>query len=92
MYKVVVDETKLEEIVRRLVAAIDPDKIILFGSRARGQSHDQSDVDWLIVKPCPEPRHRRVGAAYQALWGIAAPTDILWYTPEESRRGSRTSP
>lgn len=36
MYQIVVDDTVLSEIVRRLVKAIDPDKIILFGSRARG--------------------------------------------------------
>jgi predicted nucleotidyltransferase len=83
MYKVVVDEEKLAEIVRRLVEALDPDKIILFGSRAKGDSHEQSDVDLLIVKPSQEAGHRRVGEAYKALSGIGVPKDILWYTPEE---------
>lgn len=83
MYQVVVDEAILSEIVRRLVEAIDPDKIILFGSRARGDTHAQSDVDLLIVKACAGPRYRRIGEAHQALWGIGVPTDILWYTPEE---------
>lgn len=50
MYHVLVDETVLSEIVRRLVKAIDPDKIVLFGSRARGDFRGQSDVDLLIVK------------------------------------------
>ncbi len=79
----VVDEAKLQEIVRRLVEALDPDKIILFGSRARGDIHTQSDVDLLIIKPSTEPRHRRAGEAYRALIGIGVPTDILCYTPEE---------
>jgi predicted nucleotidyltransferase len=83
MYQVVVDEAILSEIVRRLVEALDPDKIILFGSRARGDTHAHSDVDLLIVKPSTEPHHRRVGPAYDALWGIPVPIDILWYTPEE---------
>lgn len=83
MYQVVVDEAILSEIVKRLVEAVDPDKIILFGSRARGDTHAQSDVDLMIVKPSPEPLHRRCGAAYGALWGIGVPIDILWYTPEE---------
>jgi len=83
MYQVVVDEAKLEDIVRRLVEAIDPDKIVLFGSRARGDFHGQSDVDLLIVKSSDQPRHRRAGCAYRALSGIGVPTDILWYTPEE---------
>lgn len=83
MYRVVVDEAVLSEIVRRLVEAIEPDKIILFGSRARGDCHPQSDVDLLIVKPSEKPRHRRAGEAYRALSGIGVPTDILWFTEEE---------
>jgi len=83
MYQAVVDEAILSEIVRRLVEALDPDKIILFGSRARGDTHAQSDVDLLIVKASDKPRHRRTGEAHQALWGIGVPTDILWFTPEE---------
>ena len=83
MYQVVVDEAKLEEIVRRLVEAVDPDKIILFGSRGRGDFHSQSDVDLLIVKASDLPHHRRAGLAHRALTGIGVPKDILWYTPEE---------
>ena len=83
MYQVLVDETVLSEIVRRLVKAIDPDKIILFGSRARGDFRGQSDVDLLIVKETSKPKHRRTGEAYRALAGIGVPKDILWYTPGE---------
>jgi predicted nucleotidyltransferase len=88
MYHVLVDEAILSEIVRRLVEAIDPDKIILFGSRARGDTHAQSDVDLLIVRPSEEPRHRRVGRAHRALIGIGVPIDVLWYTPEEAEECS----
>jgi len=83
MSKVEVDEATLAEIVRRLVEAIDPDKIILFGSRARGDFHGQSDLDLLIVKSAEESASRQTGQAYRALWGISVPVDILWYTPEE---------
>ncbi len=83
MYKVHVDEGTLAEIVRRLVEAFDPEKIILFGSRARGNFHEQSDLDLMIVKDSNEPKHRRAGRAYVALSAIDAPKDILWFTPEE---------
>lgn len=83
MYQVIVDEAKLNEIVRRLVEALDPDKIILFGSRARGDFGPQSDVDLLIIKPSEEPKHCRIGKAYRALARIGVPKDILWYTPQE---------
>jgi len=83
MATIAVDEGVLAEIVRRLVEEIHPQKIILFGSRARGEAHPQSDVDLLLIKPSSEPPHRRLAPAYQALWGIPIPIDILWYTPEE---------
>ena len=83
MYRVIVDEAVLGEIVRRLVEAVDPDRIILFGSRARGDARPDSDVDLLIVKDSQErPGHREV-RAYLALMGMGLPKDVLWYTPQE---------
>jgi len=46
----------LPEIIRRIVAAIDPDRIILFGSHARGQARPNSDYDLLVIKT---PRSER---------------------------------
>jgi len=83
MYQVKADETVLAEVVRRLVEAIDPDRILMFGSRARGDSRPDSDLDLLIVKDSAEPRHRRVVPAYRALRGLGVPKDIVWYTPQE---------
>ena len=56
-----VDAALLDEIVRRLVAAIDLDRIILFGSRARGDARADSDIDLLIVKETDQPVYRRAG-------------------------------
>lgn len=83
MYRVTVDQAVLDEIVRRLVEAVDPDRIILFGSRARGDPRPDSDVDLLIVKDSPEPPGRRDVRAYRALMGIGVPKDVLWYTRQE---------
>jgi len=80
---VIVDQSVLEDMVHRLVEAIDPDRIILFGSRARGDMQSDSDVDLLVIKPSLDPPHRRVIAAYRALAGLCVPKDILWRTPEE---------
>jgi len=65
------------------VEAVDPDRIVLFGSRARGDSRPDSDLDLLIVKDSMEARHRRVVPAYRALRGLGVPKDIVWYTPQE---------
>ncbi len=89
MYRVNVDEAVLAEIVQRLVVAVDPDRIILFGSRARGDYRPDSDVDLLLIKPSAEPPHRRVMPAYQAMAGLLVPTEILWRTPEEVEEWSQ---
>ncbi len=69
--------------MRRLVEALNPDRIILFGSRARGDHRPDSDLDLLIIRDSAEPRHRRTIRAYRALRGLGISKDILWYTPEE---------
>lgn len=73
----------LAEIVRRLVAAVDPDKIILFGSRARGDAQPESDYDLLIIKDTADPVHSRALAAYRALDPLPLSKDVLWFTPGE---------
>ncbi len=83
MYTVRVDDSVLAEIVNRLVSATHPERIILFGSRARGDYKPDSDVDLLIIGDSDLPRHRRTVPAYDALWGLGIPKDIIWYTPAE---------
>lgn len=79
-------EEVLAEIVRRLVTAINPDRIILFGSRARGDFRPDSDIDLLVIKNSDEQPHRRDARAYRAVGAVGIPKDILWCTPEEVRR------
>jgi uncharacterized protein len=77
------NDPKVREIVDRLVRAVDPDKVVLFGSRARNTEAPGSDYDVLIIKGTPENRYRRLKPARLALWGVGVPVDLLWYTPEE---------
>jgi len=76
-------ESLLPEIVRRIVEAVDPDKIILFGSRARGDNRPDSDFDLLVIKPSQEAKHRRAMPILRSLWGLRVTVDVVWYTPEE---------
>ena len=78
-----IDEATLQEITQRLVAALDPDQVSLFGSRSRGDAREDSDMDLLVVKCSDEPRHLRAIPAYRALRGMGIPKDILWVTPDE---------
>ena len=84
----------LEEIVRRLVAAYNPDRIYLFGSRARGEPSPDSDYDLLVVVPdSAPPERRRSRLAYEVLWGTKTAADVLVWTREafEARLHLRAS-
>jgi len=76
------DET-LNEIRQRLVDGFHPDKIILFGSQARGTADDRSDVDILVICPVTGSRRVLTLAIDRALWGLRLARDIVVLTPEE---------
>jgi predicted nucleotidyltransferase len=76
----------LDEIVSRIVKRFHPERIILFGSHARGSTHTDSDVDLLIVMPVPDTRRRLTTQIDLALVGIDIPTDVIVVTPEEVQR------
>lgn len=78
-----VDDSLIHEIVRRIIVAAQPQKVILFGSRARGDARLDSDIDLLVVADDPQPRSLRASALYGALSDILIPMDILVYRPEE---------
>jgi predicted nucleotidyltransferase len=75
----------LQDIVRRIVAAVQPEKIILFGSAARGEMGPDSDLDLLVIKSCRNRREiaRRIR---RKLIGVGMPKDIIVATPEDLER------
>lgn len=81
------EETLLHQIVKIIVREVSPEAIILFGSRARRDSHPDSDVDLLIVEsePFSPQRSRRKEAArlYIALKSLAISKNLLLYSQEE---------
>ncbi len=77
----------LDQITERLVAALKPDQIILFGSYAYGEPTEDSDIDLLVVvADSDQPRYRRARQAYKALRGIRIPTDVIVMTRDEVQR------
>lgn len=76
-----IQDPKLAEIVRRLIEAYDPEKIYLFGSKARGDSGPDSDYDLMVIVSDDAPSDRRRSRlAYQALRGTGMAADILVWT------------
>jgi predicted nucleotidyltransferase len=83
-----IDAALMNEIVRRILAILAPDKVILFGSLARGDARPGSDIDLLVIAPSTQPRYRRSAPLYGALSDILVPMDILVYSPEEVQEWS----
>jgi len=79
----------INEAVRRLVQRYRPEKIILFGSRARGTAREHSDYDLLVILPIPDKHYWDViGDMYSLLYGVTVAIDIVVRSPDqcESRR------
>lgn len=75
----------LQEIIARVVPIAHPQRLILFGSAARGEMGPDSDVDLLVV--VQEPVHRRdlAGKIYRNLHGVQVPVDVVVVTENDIR-------
>jgi HEPN domain-containing protein/predicted nucleotidyltransferase len=73
----------LEEVIQRLVASYDPDRIILFGSYAAGRADQGSDIDLLVVKETELRQIDRQIEVERLLSDRSIPLDIRVYTPRE---------
>ncbi len=73
----------IEELVRRIVEGVHPQRIILFGSAARGDMRPDSDLDILVVMPEGVHRRRTAQDLHERLFGFPMPVDILVATPAD---------
>src|ERR1035437_1322211 len=72
-----VDETLLDEVVRRVLTVARPERIILFGSAATGQMTEDSDLDLLVVEPEPANTRDRSVQIRRALGDVRYPVDVI---------------
>ena len=75
----------LQEVVGR-IKVVDPEKIILFGSRSKGTSHEESDYDLLVLKSNITNRRKLARIIYRKLIGVDASVDIIVESPERLER------
>ena len=73
----------LDTIVQRILQVGSPDRIVLFGSRARGDARPDSDLDLLIIENSDLPRYRRPPRYLKALVGVFPAKDVVVWTPAE---------
>jgi uncharacterized protein len=79
-------QNTLHETTRRIVIGFSPQRIILFGSQARGDADTHSDVDLLVVSDVSGSRRAMMVAIDRALNGLDIARDIIVLTPEEFER------
>ena len=82
-----VTDALLNRMVQAIVGEVDPEQVILFGSRGRGDEHESSDIDLIVVEAEPfgpgRSRHKELVRLYHALAGFHVPADILVYSHED---------
>jgi predicted nucleotidyltransferase len=81
-----VDRIIIEELIRRIIKVVVPDKVILFGSGARGEMGPNSDLDILVVTSEPVHRGHLTEDIYMNLIGIGQAVDVVVATPEDIER------
>jgi predicted nucleotidyltransferase len=72
----------LEKIIQKILEVIIPDKIILFGSRAKGTAREDSDYDLLIIKSDIKNKRELNKKLYRNMLGTNASVDIILETSE----------
>jgi uncharacterized protein len=79
-------ETLLQQVTHRIVERFHPERIVLFGSRARGEARSDSDLD-LFVEMESDQRPPERAVAVAAIFGLRPwPLDVVVYTPAEVER------
>ncbi len=83
---VYIDQNILNAVRDRLVEGFQPQKIVIFGSVARGQNDARSDLDILVICPVGGSRRQLMIQMDRSLRGLELARDILILTPEEFDR------
>jgi len=79
------DQRILKELVRRIAESVQPLRIVLFGSAARGEMGRGSDLDVLVVMPDGVHRRRTAQAIYRSLSGLGVAKDVVVVTESDVR-------
>ncbi len=73
-------------IVEKIVHAVAPQRIILFGSRSRGQETEGSDLDLFVIQDSGRPSRQVRREIEQLLWGRRFAVDLIVATPQQVER------
>lgn len=79
-------QEQLAEILQRIVPALHPMRVIMFGSAARGEMGPDSDIDLMIVMPDGTHRRHTMEEAHRLFMGLPFPDDVVVATPSDLQR------
>jgi predicted nucleotidyltransferase len=82
MDKRIMADSVLSRIIDVIVGSLDPDAIILFGSRARGNAREDSDFDICILKKNISDQRKIARSLYRALYSVGVPVELIVETPD----------
>ena len=81
-----ISSAQIASAVQTLVAAADPERIILFGSHATGTQRADSDIDLLVIERDVPDRGVEMVRLRRALRPLRIPVDLLVYSKEDVER------
>jgi len=84
------DQQNMRSLIKRIVDAVNPLKIILFGSAAREQMGPDSDVDIMVVMPDGTHRLNTMGFLHRQMIGLPLAVDIIVATPSDLEKHKNT--
>jgi predicted nucleotidyltransferase len=86
-----IPESQIHRVAVQLGKAANASQVILFGSYARGEATERSDVDLLVVAQTDLPRHKRAVGLYKQFRPYPFGMDIVVYTPQEVQEGKKSA-
>ncbi len=79
----------LNEVTRRIVASVKPQRVLLFGSAARGRMNQNSDFDMLVIMSGRVHRRQTAQKIYRNLRGAGIAVDIVVATEKDLEKYGR---
>jgi predicted nucleotidyltransferase len=84
-----ISEKTIQQAVERLVAAANPSKVILFGSYARGDATEDSDLDLMVIEQEVQNAGDEMIRLHRAVGDVGIGVDVLVYSDKEAYRRSQ---
>ena len=85
-----IDKQEIKRIATQIGMASDAESVVLFGSYAKGNAHEDSDVDLLIIAESQLPRFKRSRTLYKLFRPYPFAMDLVMYTPQEIEKGKQS--